>query len=173
MPADKPTEEELARSRAKIKAVFLLVVVIVVVFLAFASRQNWSWIHIAEDTPTPASSSQVGVRGVFVEPDDGHDPVVEELDAADGSIDVMIYLLSDRDVMNALGRAENRGVDVRVILERDPFGGFGDPEQTADALRDLGAEVHWSDPEFTFTHAKTIVVDDETGLILNLNLTRS
>src|SRR3954452_8248408 len=122
MAADKPSEQELARTRAKIKGCFVLVVVILVIFLAIASRQNWSWIHLSEETPTPSTTSQSGVRGVFVEPEDGRNPVLEELNAANSSIDVMIYLLSDRDVMSALGRAESRGVQVRVILEHDPFG---------------------------------------------------
>ncbi len=63
--------------------------------------------------------------GVFVQPDDGREPVLEELDAATCTIDISVYLLSDDDVITALGEAVDRGVLVRVMLEEHPFGGGG------------------------------------------------
>ncbi len=42
------------------------------------------------------------VSGVFVEPNDGHEPVIEELVAAQCTIDLTIYMLTDETVFTAL-----------------------------------------------------------------------
>lgn len=114
-----------------------------------------------------------GVRGLIVEPDDGREPILRELESAHTSIDVMIYLLTDDPIVNALADAEVRGVQVRVIIEQYPYGGFGNPEEVVQRLRRLGVEVKWSSSAFTFTHAKTLIVDDSAVAVLNLNLTKS
>jgi phosphatidylserine/phosphatidylglycerophosphate/cardiolipin synthase-like enzyme len=69
--------------------------------------------------------------------------------------------------------AEGRGVEVRVVLDQYPFGGSGNPEETASRLRNSGIEVKWGLDRFTFTHVKTMIVDRSIALIMNLNLTRS
>jgi phosphatidylserine/phosphatidylglycerophosphate/cardiolipin synthase-like enzyme len=126
-----------------------------------------------QSTPAPTAISAAGVRGLFVEPDDGREPVVAELNAAMSAIDVHIYLLTDDDIIDALVGAEARGVSVRVILEQYPFGGAGNPEEVADQLRHSGAEVRWASHEFSFSHLKTIVVDKSSAIVMNLNLSRS
>ncbi|MBA3274289.1 MAG: hypothetical protein H0T72_00735, partial [Chloroflexia bacterium] len=70
--------------------------------------------------PVPAS-----VSGLFVEPDDGLDPVLDEFAAAACAIDVSVYILSDDLVIESLQAAAARGVRVRVMLEEFPFGGGG------------------------------------------------
>jgi len=111
--------------------------------------------------------------GVFVEPEDGVAPLITELDAARCTIDLAVYILTDDRVISALERAIDRGVRVRVVLEEHPYGGSQDPEGVAQRLRDLGASVQWSDSAFQFTHAKYLVIDRETAIIMSLNLTRS
>lgn len=129
---------------------------------------------LRNDAAVPtAVSTQTGVVGLIVEPDDGRLPVLAEIEAARSSIDVMIYLLTDRQIVDALIAAEGRGVVVRVILEQYPYGGFGNPEQVAAELRTAGVEVKWAAQRFTFSHVKALVVDGSVALIMNLNLTRS
>lgn len=123
--------------------------------------------------PAPAASPPAAVLGLFVEPDDGREPVLAELDAATAAIDVAVYLLSDGATIAALERAAARGVAVRVLLEEDPFGGGGGEEEVFARLAANGVDVRWSNPAFRFAHVKTIVVDDRVALIMNQNLTRS
>lgn len=70
-----------------------------------------------------ASCGATGVQ-VFVEPDAGEAPVLQAIEGANVSLEVEVYLLTDRTVTNALEDAAARGVDVRVLLEPHPFG-FG------------------------------------------------
>ena len=113
------------------------------------------------------------VTGVFVEPDDARAPVLNELNGAQCSIDIAVYLITDEAIIAALENAASRGVRVRLILEEHPYGGGGGQEELADRLRPQGIEFKWSDNEFRFTHAKYILVDRQVALILNLNLTVS
>jgi phosphatidylserine/phosphatidylglycerophosphate/cardiolipin synthase-like enzyme len=123
---------------------------------------------LADIGDTPAE-----ITGVFVEPDDGYSPVLDELAHADCTIDVTIYMLTDDLVFDALIDAAGRGVRVRVILDEHPFGMFGDQQEAMDRLEAGGVDVIWGPDHFQFTHAKYIVVDSRVALIMNLNLTRS
>jgi cardiolipin synthase len=124
--------------------------------------------------PTPPiESTEQGVTGLFVEPDDGRGPILDELNAAKESVTLQIYLLTDPEIIQALKDADARGVDVRVLLEEHPFGGAGGEEETFQDLQDAGIDIRWSNPTFTFSHIKTLVVDNAVAIIMNLNLTRS
>jgi phosphatidylserine/phosphatidylglycerophosphate/cardiolipin synthase-like enzyme len=59
---------------------------------------------------------------------------------------------------------------VRVILEQDPFGGGNSNQEAFDHLDGIGIEVRWAPDEFTFSHIKSVVVDDHVALIMTLNL---
>jgi phosphatidylserine/phosphatidylglycerophosphate/cardiolipin synthase-like enzyme len=113
------------------------------------------------------------VSGVFVEPDDGYEPVMEELAAAQCTIDLTIYMLTDESVFAALTDAALRGVRVRVILDQHPFGMFGDQQEAMDRLIAGGVEVQWGQDQYQFTHAKYMVIDGRVALIMNQNLTRT
>lgn len=133
---------------------------------------------IPRTVATPLPSATVappvsGTRGLYVEPDDGHAPVIDEIDQAQRSIDLTIYLLTDAQVINALTRAEARGVEVRVILEEHPFGGGSDQSVVASKLRDAGIDVRWGSSRFRFTHAKFMVIDHQVAIITTQNLSAS
>lgn len=122
--------------------------------------------------PGPAAPT-LAVAGVFVEPDDGRAPILDELAAARESVSLQVYLLSDEEIIAALEAAASRGLRVRVMLEEHPFGGAGGQPAIAARLQRAGIEVRWGDPVFRFSHIKTFVIDDRVAIIMNLNLTES
>jgi phosphatidylserine/phosphatidylglycerophosphate/cardiolipin synthase-like enzyme len=129
-------------------------------------------------TPAPATAEQhpaapSAIEGVYVLPDDGSAPLIEELDAARSSISIEIYLLTDDDVLAAIFRARDRGVAVRVLLEKDPYGGSNQQPQVFDTLTEGGIQVRWNTAAQRFSHVKLIVIDQQVALIMNLNLTYS
>ena len=131
---------------------------------------------IPADLATCLSSVAAAVsetRGLLVQPDDGRAPILDEFAAARCTIDLTIYLISDAEIIAGLAAAVERGVRVRVILEEHPFGGGGGQDERAAELQAAGMELHWSSDRFRFSHAKYAVVDRQTALILNLNLTTS
>ncbi len=112
---------------------------------------------------------------LWVQPDDGVRPLIQLIDTATSSIRLKVYLWtpSRMDVVEALGRAVDRGVDVRVLLEREPAGGRPSME-IISALRDQGVDLRLSKPfRFVFVHEKSMVIDDRVAWFGSGNLTGS
>ncbi len=123
--------------------------------------------------PLPTRTSTPRPPGLFVEPDDGVTPVLALIQGARRSLDVTVYLMTSREVMRALSSAARRGVAVRVILERHPYGGSESNQRAAAELQKSGVDVRYSSPAFRYTHQKSIVVDHRVGAILTMNFTHS
>lgn len=143
-----------------------------------ATHQAGLFSTAPSGTPCPPSGCVVasGVSGVqvFVEPDAGAGPIVNAIRSAHTSISVEVYLLTDSRVIHALEDAENRGVQVQVLLEPQPYGEGAIPaRQTIDTLTAAGIQAKTSDPAYHYTHAKAMVIDSAVAYILSCNLTRS
>lgn len=121
--------------------------------------------------PERVVAASDAATGVFVQPDDGYPPVIDEIAAARCTIDLNIYMLTDDAVFEALIDARERGVEVRVILEQHPYGMFGDQQEAFERLQAGGIDVRWAPAEFRFSHAKYFVVDGDVAVIMNQNLT--
>lgn len=83
-------------------------------------------------------------------------------------IDLMMFYLSDRDVIDALLAAQARGATLRVLLDpnKDAFGREknGVPNRpVARRLRDAGIDVRWCDSHGEQCHAKMLLVRDGGG----------
>lgn len=114
-----------------------------------------------------------GTSRLIVTPDDGSAGLVALLRGAEISLDVMIYLLASEEIVDELTAAQQRGVQVRVLLEENPVGGGESNRLARQRLTAAGATVRWSDPVFRFTHAKVILIDGVRAAIMTLNLTAS
>lgn len=117
--------------------------------------------------------STEGLLHLFVQPEAGRAPILDEIAAARRSVTLHVYLLSDDATIAALEAAAARGVAVRVLLEEQPFGGAGDVEEVFRRLQEGGIDVRWGNPAFRFSHVKAMVVDGEAAVIMNQNLTRA
>ena len=123
-------------------------------------------------SPIQQTALQGPVRLVVL-PDDGTEVILSLLRRADSSIDVMVYLLSSREIAEELAAAQQRGVRVRVLLEENPVGGGESNRISRESLSAAGVAVRWTDPSFRFTHAKVILIDGVQAAIMTLNLTAS
>jgi phosphatidylserine/phosphatidylglycerophosphate/cardiolipin synthase-like enzyme len=166
----RPARPAVGNPAAWLALALLALILLAGGVLAVASR-----LRSGEAAPplSAATSGAAPVVGVFVQPEDGHEPLLEEIAAARLSVDVEVYLLSDDVTIAALEAAVARGVPVRVLLEEHPFGGDGRQEDTFERLRRAGIDVRWSNPAFRFSHVKTVVVDRSVAVIMNQNLTAS
>ncbi len=102
---------------------------------------------------------------------DGGGKIISLIDAANESIDIEIYVFSSRDVVEALMRAKERGVDVRVIIERNVVG-----DDNGEIFRELaskGFNVRYAGKAYKLTHAKVIIVDGKAVLVGSHNLSNS
>jgi cardiolipin synthase A/B len=102
---------------------------------------------------------------------DAHAPFITAIDAAATSIDMMMFHLTDPEVVDALVRAAARGVHVRVIVDGKGLRAKGN-KRAFDQLVAGKVLARTSSPAFSITHAKAMVVDSSVAFITAINLTR-
>ena len=95
-------------------------------------------------------------------PDNGENAIYNFVNSATSSINVTIYELNDVTLENDLVAKEKAGVDVRVILDQ------AEKSYNTAAYNLLtagGVGVVWSSTSFTYTHQKTITVNNNESYI--------
>ncbi|EST30679.1 phospholipase D-like domain-containing protein [Streptomyces roseochromogenus] len=98
----------------------------------------------------------------------GQPTIYDFINSATSTLDMTMYELEDTTAVNDLIALKNKGVTVRVILDRQ--------HKTANnsaytSLTNAGIGVVWSSSAYVYTHQKTITVDGTKSLILTGNLT--
>ena len=134
------------------------------------------YTHLPASIPQHKNLAVLGANTniqLFIEPEAGDTPIVNAISSAQKEVLVEVYILSDKDVITALGDAEKRGVSVKVMLEEHPFGGGNLNPKTAQTLTDDGVAHEWTNPTFALTHEKAIVIDGSEAFILSQNLSAS
>ncbi len=108
-------------------------------------------------------------RSLIVLPDDTGKQIIDAIDNARETILIKMFLFSDESLINAVIGAKKRKVNVRVML--NPLRHSGEPENevTRQKLQEAGIEVRDSNPQFTVTHEKSMVIDDKVAFIKSLN----
>jgi hypothetical protein len=99
---------------------------------------------------------------LLILPDQGENAIYNFVDSATSSINVTIYELNDTTLENDLVAREAAGVDVRVILDQAQK---SYNQAAYNTLTAGGVGVVWSSTAFTYTHQKTITVNDDESYI--------
>lgn len=108
-------------------------------------------------------------RSLIVLPDDTGKEIIDAIRSARETILIKMFLFSDEELINAVIAAKDRGVRVRVMLNPVRHDGEPENENTHKRLEEAGIEVRDSNPEFTVTHEKSMVIDDRMAFIKSLN----
>jgi phosphatidylserine/phosphatidylglycerophosphate/cardiolipin synthase-like enzyme len=146
---------------------FIFLFLIIAVYIWYFATHT---IHDIAPTKVLTANSQVSL---YVEPENGKTFLTSEIKKAKKEIFVEVYLLSDKDVISALEEARTRGVNVEVMMEEHPFGGGGINPKTKSELSKHRVNVAWTNPNYSLTHEKSIVIDGKEAFIMNQNLTTS
>ncbi len=118
---------------------------------------------VAASGPALAASDY----SLLILPDQGETAIYNFINSATSSIDMTMYELRDTTVETDLVNREKAGVNVRVILD----GAEKSVNQTAfNTLQAGGVGVTFSSTAFTFTHQKTVTVDNRESFISTGNL---
>jgi cardiolipin synthase len=117
------------------------------------------------------STRPVAALSLITEPNQGIAPVLNAIEHARHSVELVMYEDEDPRVDAALAADEHRGVSVRVLLN-DGYHGQGSPENQGayGYLQSHNVPVRWTPSYFALTHQKTLVADG-TAYILTFNLT--
>lgn len=101
----------------------------------------------------------------FVGPTGLQDRISALIDSAQSSLDVQMYLFTVRPLAQKIIDAQARGVAVRVILDPDEAGNLNvTPMLTSGGITWKNASTI-----YTFSHAKYLVIDHATAVIMSMN----
>jgi phosphatidylserine/phosphatidylglycerophosphate/cardiolipin synthase-like enzyme len=89
------------------------------------------------------------------------DDLVDEIDSAQDKIYVEVYIFTETNLRDALIRAHERGVNVKILLENNPYKAPYLNDKHYDAFLEAGLDVRWSDPlNYSLNHSKLLLIDD-------------
>jgi len=125
-------------------------------------------------TPTASEDSAADHRHrhqqLLVMPDDGAQAVVALIDQASTELRLKQFKLQSEAIEQALLRAHQRGVRVRVMLNPHTSGGDRWNDEAFALLAGWGIDVAWTSEAFPVTHEKSLVIDDRAALVATFNL---
>jgi cardiolipin synthase len=111
---------------------------------------------------------------LFVFPNTNSKSILSAIREAKAFIDVGIYRLEDKEILNNLIDAKRRGVEVRIILQKpnlypEPFANSQN-EETENILSSYGINTHYlPEHKYILTHYKFIIFDKSYALVQTLN----
>ncbi len=117
-----------------------------------------------------ATDPRATAVAIAATPEAGEQPYVDALMPASVSIDVMIYEMGYGAILDALVAKARAGVAVRVLFDQSKV---SVNQKYYDQLAAAGAQVKWSDPSFTYQHAKFFVVDHQVAVISTGNFSKT
>lgn len=155
-----------------VRTVGSLVAATLIVLLGTASP--WLEPGPPVSAQTTGSVITVGNYQLFRQPEAHLSPVLHLIRRARKSLRLEVYLLTSRSIVNELKRARMRGVDVRVLLEQNPYGAGRYAQLGYSKLQTAGVPVRWANESaFTFTHEKSMEIDGTTAGIFTFNFSSS
>lgn len=90
------------------------------------------------------------------------DTLVQKIDTSENRVFLEVYIFTEKRILEALKKAQKRGVDVRVILEKNPYKAPRLNDARFSDLQKSGINVVWSNAKnYALNHAKFMIIDDE------------
>ena len=108
---------------------------------------------------------------LLVQPEDGVTAIIQGLDGAKQSIDILIFRFDHREVEQGLLRAVGRGVRVRALIAYTNRGGEKHLRALEMRLLAAGITVARSADDLARYHAKLIIIDERQLFVLAFNFT--
>src|SRR3990167_12234 len=119
------------------------------------------------------NTSTVYSDTLVVEPDMGRTPLYTAITRAHRSIHIVMYGLTDSSLLKKLIEQKQRGVEVKIILEKNPYHAENENKKAMRVLTENGIRWHTMPPSFDYTHQKTLIIDNRIALVMTFNFTRS
>src|SRR5262249_58783897 len=116
---------------------------------------------------TDPRENQVAIAAT---PEAGEQPYLDALATAQGKIRVEIYEMGYGGILDQLTAKAVAGLTVQVIMDQSEK---SVNQKYFDQLTAAGAQVAWSDPKFTYQHAKFFVVDGQVAVISTGNFSKN
>ncbi len=110
---------------------------------------------------------------LIIEPDAGRTPLLKAIQQSKSSIDLAMYGFTDQTFINALIQRKNQGKTIHILLEPKPYQAENENTRAIRKLLANHIDLQWPDKKFQLLHQKTLIVDNQTAIVMTLNLTNS
>ena len=108
---------------------------------------------------------------LFVQPDDGIEPIVEALGRAKSSIDILVFRIDRSEIEKALVAAVGRGVSVTALIAYTNKGGDKNLRRFEMRLLEKGITVARTADDLVRYHGKMFIIDGKELHLLAFNYT--
>ncbi|MDD3144840.1 MAG: phosphatidylserine/phosphatidylglycerophosphate/cardiolipin synthase family protein [Candidatus Gracilibacteria bacterium] len=99
--------------------------------------------------------------------------LVEKINNAEKYVYIEVYMLTETRIRESLIKAKKRGIDIKVIMEKDPYLAYSINNKTYDEFQKNNIDVVWSNTKnYSLNHTKLILIDG-LNIISTGNLTYS
>jgi cardiolipin synthase A/B len=106
---------------------------------------------------------------IIVYPNGNHAAeLIAAINAATTSVYMTMYEIDDTGIINALVARKTAKLDVQVILDGSTTTKTGNTS-AYNTFNSAGIPVVWSNPAFTFTHEKCVMIDHKQAWIMTAN----
>lgn len=90
------------------------------------------------------------------------DNLLDKIKLVEERLYIEVYILTESRIIDAIKKVNERGIDVKVILEKNPYMAPRLNDKAYNALLESWVDVIWSNPKsFSLNHSKLIILDDE------------
>lgn len=154
----------------KITAILLISIVII-----FSSYSTSISELKSSDSFTKTTFKGVMKAYAFASPDCSYNALNSLLNNASTSIFIELYSFSNPFLLDVLGNLSADGVNIKIILQ-EKHASYWENQYTywvAYELYNRGVDVYWASDEFTFTHAKYVIIDNLTVVVMSENWAKS
>ncbi len=108
---------------------------------------------------------------LIVQPQDGLEPLLQAVEEAQESIDIVIFRFDLKPLEKAIEAAVMRGVTVRALVAHTNRGGEKRLRQLEQQMLDVGVTVARTADDLVRYHGKVLIVDRAVLYILGFNFT--
>src|SRR5215469_12657102 len=105
------------------------------------------------------------------QPEDGVTPLLNGINGAESSIDIVIFRFDQPEIEKALGNAVSRGVSVQALIAQINGSGEEGLRKLETRLLAAGVTVARTGDDFTRYHGKYMTVDHSELYLLAFNFT--
>jgi len=99
--------------------------------------------------------------------------LVKKINNSKEKIYIEVYMFTEKRLREAIIKAKRRWIDVKIILEKDPYMAYSINDKTFNEFKKNNINIVWSNTKnYALNHSKMIIIDDEV-ILSTWNLTYS
>lgn len=156
------------KKEIKLKKLIELLILIIIFSLPFLFLKN-----ITLKSKIEIKNIENGNLYVLPE-ENGEKILLNYLDSAKKEVNINIYLLSNKNIIEKIKSLAKNNVKINIIIEKEPFGGGYLNYKTVSELEtQKNIEIKNIINIYSLNHAKYIVIDNKISIIMTSNLTGS